>query len=56
MDLDQHTQQSIKRQGARKPAPLFGEGFSDEMRRMITLTKYLALETWPAMWAAHCYD
>lgn len=52
MGLDQHIQQSIERNKSRKPAPLFGEGFSDEARKQTTLTKYLKLETWPAMWAA----
>lgn len=48
MNIEQH----IERQNARQPAPLFGEGFSDEMRKTTTLTKWLELETWPAMWAA----
>lgn len=52
MNLQQHIQQSIERQESRKPAPLYGEGFIDDMRSITTLTKYLELETWPAMWAA----
>lgn len=34
------------------PAPLFGEGFSEEMRKITTLTKYLELETWTPVEAA----
>ncbi|MHB1677342.1 MAG: hypothetical protein ACYCSS_07370 [Sulfuriferula sp.] len=35
------------------PEPLFGEGFSDEMRKITTLTKYLELDTWSPMEAAY---
>ena len=34
------------------PAPLYGEGFSEEMQKVTTLTKYLELETWTPIEAA----
>lgn len=34
------------------PAPLFGEGFSEEARKITTLTKYLELDTWTPIQAA----
>lgn len=36
----------------KQPAPLFGEGFGDEARKLTTLSKYLLLETWTPLWAA----
>lgn len=47
-----HIQKCIERQGLRIPAPLFGEGFSEEAQKITTLTKWIKFETWPAMWAA----
>ena len=34
------------------PAPLYGEGFSEEMRKITTLTKWLKFETWTPIEAA----
>lgn len=35
---------------SRTPAPLYGEGFSEEARKITTLTRYLEFDTWtPAM-------
>jgi hypothetical protein len=36
----------------RQPAPLFGEGFSDEMRQTTRLTRHLQLDTWTPVAAA----
>jgi hypothetical protein len=30
----------------RQPAPIYGDGFSEEMRQQTTLTKYLQFDTW----------
>ena len=44
--------QGIAHRMAKRPAPLLGEGFSEEARKMNTLTKYLELETWTPVQAA----
>jgi hypothetical protein len=36
----------------RQPAPLYGEGFSDEMRQITSLTRHLQLDTWTPIAAA----
>lgn len=50
--LRSQIQKCIDRKESKIPAPLFGEGFGEDARKITTLTKWLEFETWPAMWAA----
>jgi len=52
LNLDAQIQQHIERRKARRPAPLFGKGFSEEARKLTTLSKYLDLETWSPLLAS----
>ncbi len=43
---------AIESTRTKTPAPLFGDGFSEEAQKITTLTKYLELETWTPIEAA----